>query len=192
MIALSLRHCAGMALLIMTVPLTIHAQDPNSQAKPGTGVISGKVLTRDGESLSNVRVTISRYGTANSLQTFRADSSGAFTTEPLEPGLYGVSAYVPGYIYDTSSPAPTPASGYYRPGDTATITLMRGSVITGTVKNSNGDPLIAIPVRAIRVRDQEGKKLQFPGSLRDRLTDDRGVYRLYGLPPGTYVVATGG
>jgi hypothetical protein len=28
--------------------------------------------------------------------------------------------------------------------------------------------------------------------LRDRFTDDRGVYRAYALPPGTYVVATGG
>ena len=81
---------------------------------------------------------------------------------------------------------------YYRPGDNATITLIKGGVITGTVKNLNGDPLIAISVRAIRVRDAEGKPIPFQISLRDRLTDDRGVYRLYALPPGTYVVAAGG
>ena len=191
MIACKRRPWAGTAILIISLPLMICAQDQNSQTKAGTGVISGKVLTRDGESLSNVRVTVSRYGAANSTQTFRADGSGAFTSEQLEPGLYGVSAYAPGYIYDTSV-QPTSSTGYYHPGDTPTFTLIKGGVITGTVKNANGDPITAVPVRAIRVRDQEGKNIPFQISLRDRVTDDRGVYRLYGLPPGTYVVSAGG
>src|SRR5215831_16448347 len=125
MIASHFQPGAWIAVLIMTLPVMIRAQDPNSQTKAVTGVISGKVLSRDGDSMSNARITVVRYGAANSIQTFRADSSGAFTSEPLEPGLYGVSAYVPGYIYDTSVP-PTSSTGYYHPGDTATFTLMKG------------------------------------------------------------------
>jgi hypothetical protein len=40
------------------------------------------------------------------------------------------------------------------------------------------------------VRDPEGKKV--PASLlRERRTDDRGAFRIYGLPPGAYVVSVG-
>jgi carboxypeptidase family protein len=180
----------ALIVVLLLAPATIRAQDPNSQNKSGAGPISGRVLTRDGESIGNVRITVTRYGVANSAQTFRSDGSGAFTTEPLEPGLYGLFASAPGYVTAVSPTAMTPT--YYRPGDTATITLAKGGVITGTVKNSNGDAVIAIPVKAIRVRDHEGKKVPFPGSLRERLTDDRGVYRLFALQPGTYVVSAGG
>jgi hypothetical protein len=47
--------------------------------------------------------------------------------------------------------------------------------------------MIGTYVMAIRVRDAEGNKVRSPGG-RQRMTDDRGVYRLYGLPPGAYVV----
>ncbi len=178
------------AILIVAAAAIASAQAQDPQTAAGARAISGKVMTRDGEPLSNARVTVTRYGMASSTQTVRANASGSFVTEPLDPGLYGVFAYAPGYVTYVAPGTVTPS--YYRPGDNATITLAKGGVITGTVKNSNGDPLIAIQVRAIRVRDAEGKTTPFPTALRDRLTDDRGVYRLYGLPPGGYVIEAGG
>ena len=183
-------RCGLMAILVVAATAIAHAQAQDSQTGSGARAISGRVLTRDGESLSNARVTVTRYGVAGSTQTVRTNTGGSFETEPLEPGLYGVFASAPGYVTYFSPGMVVPT--YYRPGDNATITLIKGGVITGTVKNSNGDPLIALPVRAIRVRDAEGKAVPFQISLRDRLTDDRGIYRLYALPPGTYVVAAGG
>jgi hypothetical protein len=50
-------------------------------------------------------------------------------------------------------------------------------------------------VNLVRVRTPEGRAVRevnrFMISL-ERLTDDRGVYRAYGLPPGVYVVSAGG
>src|SRR5581483_6050884 len=60
--------------------------------------------------------------------------------------------------------------------------------------NALGEPVIAVVVSVVRVRDAEGKALQEAANTgRVALTDDRGVYRLYGLRPGSYlVVANGG
>src|SRR5204863_3150694 len=41
-----------------------------------------------------------------------------------------------------------------------------------------------------RVRDQDGKKVP-PGILRERRTDDRGAFRIYGLAPGAYLISAG-
>ena len=66
-------------------------------------------------------------------------------------------------------------------------------VITGTVTNSNGEPVIAIAVRAFRVRRHDGRPARDAAQGSDiRWTDDRGIYRLYGLEPGSYVVVAGG
>ena len=48
--------------------------------------------------------------------------------------------------------------------------------------------MIGIKVVAFRVRDLEGKPLQAAINSSQRQTDDRGVYRFYGLQPGGYIV----
>lgn len=176
--------------LVFTISATAYAQEPGSNNPAGPGIISGRIVTRDGEPLPNARVSFFRLNGINSPQNIRVDGGGSFRSNPLEPGLYSVAANVPGYIQD--SPPTITSRPFYRPGDNVTLTMIKGGVITGKVKNSTDEPLIAISVRAIRVRDQEGKPLPVTTSYRDRLTDDRGIYRLYGLPPGTYVVAAGG
>src|SRR5439155_25192777 len=114
---------------------------------------------------------------------------GTFQSRPLEPGLYFVSPYAPGLIRD----APGPTTGpYFRPGDTVDFRMIKAGVITGSVKNLNGDGLVAIPVRAIRIRTQNGDPIPVVSSLREMMTDDRGMYRLYGLPAGTYIISAGG
>lgn len=65
----------------------------------------------------------------------------------------------------------------------------RAANITGRVLDPNGEPPALARVRAVRVRDAEGRPVRDSDAGRDWTTDDRGVYRLYGLEPGTYVVA---
>jgi len=49
-----------------------------------------------------------------------------------------------------------------------------------------------VTVRAFHVRDENGKPTAGSGTIGERMTDDRGVYRMYGLLPGTYIVSAGG
>jgi hypothetical protein len=45
-------------------------------------------------------------------------------------------------------------------GDNVTLNLVKGGVITGRVLNSVGEPVIAVNMSVIRVRDTEGKSVQ--------------------------------
>jgi hypothetical protein len=71
------------------------------------------------------------------------------------------------------------------------FSLIRGAVISGRVTDSDGRPVIEQRVNISRV-DERGQKL--PGSNFTPLifnTDDRGMYRIYGLSPGRYKVSVG-
>jgi hypothetical protein len=67
--------------------------------------------------------------------------------------------------------------------------MIKGGVISGRVTNSVGEPVISVRVNAVMTRDAEGNPV-FRGIGGSRFTDDRGLYRLYSLQPGTYVVFT--
>ncbi|HMH44494.1 MAG TPA: carboxypeptidase-like regulatory domain-containing protein [Pyrinomonadaceae bacterium] len=182
-------HAAGIIVALLLHASALRAQVPAPNDKTTAAIISGRVITKDGAPISDARVAVTRMGAERVSQTRpHVEGNGTFRTDALEPGLYFVSAGAAGYVSDPLQGSST----YYHPGDSVTLTLVKGGVITGVVKDSNGEPLIATLVRATRVRDQEGRVIQLPAGSRDRLTDDRGVYRLYGLTPGSYVVSAGG
>jgi hypothetical protein len=62
------------------------------------------------------------------------------------------------------------------------------------VVNATGDPIIGVRVRAVMVRTAKGEVPPRGGgaAYQEGTTDDRGVYRLFGLPTGTYLVSAGG
>ena len=75
-------------------------------------------------------------------------------------------------------------------GDTLTgvdFHLPRGAVLTGTVFDQHGQPAVGVRVAAQRYQFTSGR-WDMAGIGRDDSTDDRGVYRLFGLPPGDYYV----
>jgi protocatechuate 3,4-dioxygenase beta subunit len=168
------------------------ARKKDETREKGSGFISGRVVGEAGEPLPGVMVYVSRRG----VQLYRpqrtaTDEEGNFTITGLDSGLYSVNAAMPGYFVDTDPSTSRPYA--YRPGDTATVRLIKGGVITGTITDPQGEPVVAISVRAYRVRDLDGRPTTFGfGGVGEDGTDDRGVYRMYGLTPGVYVVAAVG
>jgi hypothetical protein len=72
------------------------------------------------------------------------------------------------------------------------FTLARGGVITGRVTDAGGRPVIAERIN-LNMMDANGRPQPFNGWNRSGYeTDDRGVYRIYGLPAGRYLVSAGG
>ncbi len=149
-------------------------------------MITGRVVNSAGEPLSGAVVYASSLGSTTRAQRGTVDIGGEFKIEGLEAGLYRVSASAPGYVPE-SQPSPTDAQSYYHIGDSVTIRLFKGGVITGMVTGPKG-PLVAVGVYAIRVRDEADKPLMPSTGFRERATDDRGVYRFYGLLPGGYLI----
>jgi hypothetical protein len=171
-------------------------RDPQGQAPQavGTGSISGAVTVADsGQAARKVRVTLSgsELRGARSLTT---DDQGRFSFVSLPAGRFMLSASKPGYV-NVSYGQRTPGPG--RPGTAIQLAdnqrlevqlqIPRGGVITGTVLDEHGEAIPGTPVRVMRYTTQSGeRRLQQAGSGS---TDDRGIYRVYGLQPGEYIVA---
>lgn len=162
------------------------AEDPPPKRK---GSIKGKVLSDDGQPLEGASININAMGTANTWRQIQADDEGNFVADGLAPALYGLYVFSTAYVEPGRSVEPK----FYRLGETVTFTLVKGGVLTGRVTNALGEPVIAVPLRVEQVSDLEGRKIASGGWYGQmRKTDDRGVYRVYGLPPGKYVVSVGG
>jgi hypothetical protein len=186
-----LAHWSLVFLAVATVSAQ-QATDTSQSKPPASSSITGRVVNESGQPLPGVAVSVGAWGAPDARRT-ATDNEGYFKAEGLDAGVYRIFANSPSYI----SEAPLPGDSnerqpLYRPGDSVTIKLMKGGVIAGTVTNAAGDAIVNVVVRAYRVRDAEGRPLSTAGSSRERLTDDRGYYRLYGLQPGSYVVSAGG
>ena len=69
------------------------------------------------------------------------------------------------------------------------IALKRGAVITGRVTDASGKPLVEQRVELTRLDERGQPARGAPGfSPYANLTDDRGIYRIYGLQAGRYLV----
>ena len=166
----------------------IPASSPKKPDEPVTGVISGRVVNESGQPLAGASLFVRAMNGAGNSRTTISDVDGNFRVSGLEPALYIVSGNAPAY---TTVPSQTGLPTYYRIGDTVNLELIHGGAITGTVTNSLGEPVIAVRVRATMVRDARGEKPTVSFN-NEQSTDDRGIYRIYGLRPGTYIVSAGG
>ena len=119
------------------------------------------------------------------------DRDGTFKFTELPAVVYLLSAGLPAYTLAPRDPDSTQSTSY-RVGDNVTLVLIKGGVITGKVINSSGEPVVGVRVRAQTIRDSFGQRPRYGAPGRESITDDRGVYRVYGLPTGTYSVMAGG
>ena len=184
---LLLTCCSGMAL-----------------GQRATGVITGRVISDDGRPIPHANINIigsSSRRVMSGRMAIVTDDEGNFQADGLDPAPYLITATAPGYVMTAGNRAidlfEQGRRDYVYLGESVTITMMKGGVITGRVTSGSGDPVIGVQVRAARVRDANGRPVtgdsDFGASLiGSRTTDDRGIYRLYGLVPGTYVISAGG
>lgn len=185
-------------LLVLVSISSLHlvAQTPQKEA---TASIAG-VVTLKGEPVRGVAITLQlqRPQTPFRLQPppAKTDANGRFRITGLSAGQYIVGALAPGFVADG-----TPSYGFS--GKTLNIsegeaienlelTLKPGGVITGRVTDSKGEPVVEIYVRLASVLEGgvSGPSLQIVSGSSYR-TDDRGVYRIFGLPAGKYKVSVG-
>ncbi len=159
----------------------------SAKVESKTGDISGKVVSEIGQPLANASVWV-RPATPQGLPvtTTTTNRDGVFKFSGLDRGSYTVNAAMPAYLPRSaeSNPAVLTAS------DSVTLVLIKGGVVTGTVTNSKGEPVEAIAIRVEMVIDEAGRKTS--AISHEGVTDDRGIYRVYGLPSGTYIVAADG
>ena len=210
-IAKLLQRVLGIAILVGCVVVTTMAQ-VETQAKPAatpsptpseksgpkesaspivTGTIKGRVVLGDGQSPTNVSVMIQSVGGTPAMKPARPDAEGRFVFTDLAPGTYIIFAHAPGYV-DQSLLSNWGDWPRHLIGSNVRINLTKGGVITGVVTNAKGELMVGVPVRAAPASFVTSAFPSFASGGGLSETDDRGVYRLYGLPPGQYTVNAGG
>ena len=188
-------HLATALVLLVLTCVTARAQQqtpgPETSSEVTTGTITGSIVNERGEPMPGAGVHVRSLASPNAGRSTSADAEGRFRVTGLEPGLFVITGYSPAYVFQ--QPEFDVPTTYYRIGDTVRIEMIKGGVVTGTITNATGEPVIGVRVRAIRIRDPKGQIVRTPqlGQI-ERTTDDRGIYRIYGLPPGTYIVSAGG
>ncbi|HLL75584.1 MAG TPA: carboxypeptidase-like regulatory domain-containing protein [Pyrinomonadaceae bacterium] len=163
----------------------------------GSGTITVRVLGEDNQPVANAVVSAVRLGSSSNVTN---DNSGATTgryvLSNLDPGVYRVSVYAPGFVPEIDPNAAPGERNLFRPGDAASFRLVKGGVLTGRVTDAEGEPAVGATISVVRVRDAAGRPpspddFGYFGSPQRR-ADDRGVFRIYGLQSGSYIVRAGG
>ncbi len=186
---------ATVVLLVLSVVAV--AQEPAAPPPP-SGSISGRVTVEKGGP-RQVTVLIFRYDRSSmdrkALSSAKADEEGRYHFDGLAAGEYVIAPSALGYVGDLDW-----RMGYYgRQVSLASgeaikgvdISLVKGGVVTGRVTDSEGRPVVDENVRLTLVGEDGTRKRAMYVQRGTPSTDDRGVYRIYGIAPGRYLVSVG-
>ena len=199
MVNAGLQPCATGIVVIAWVAAQL--QPPRDAARPsqGTASISGVVLV-DGDTKKparRVRVTLTNLARTSPGQTTTTDDRGAFAFHNLAAGRYELQGFKNAYLrtsYGAARPDRTGTPIAVKDGEAVAdlkMSIVRGGVITGVVRDMRGGPVPGVSVRVLRFAYDAitgERTLRTSSSGSTTTTDDRGEYRAYGLPPGGYLV----
>ena len=184
----------GSAVLAQQRPPQRPGPARDSPAGTGTAVVRGRVV--DAESGLPLRRAIVRASSAT-LPEGRISSTsqeGRYEFRDLPAGRYTLTVSKGAYV--------TISYGQRRPNERGKLVelatgqvlermdfnLPRGAVISGRIYDEFGDAVAGARVQAVRNRFVNGER-RLTGAGRSVATDDRGEFRLFGLPPGEYLIS---
>jgi hypothetical protein len=191
---------SSLALVAMLASAAPAAGTPRQQPRDTTaprpaaaegGRISGVVIGADAARAPIRRARVALTGAAGSRVEI-TDDRGAFAFDRLQAGSYTISvskaAYLPA-LYGAPQPGRAGTSIVLADKQSVeiSVSLTRGAVVTGTVRDARGRAMSGIDVGVVPLPTPAQPKPSM--TARPVQTDDRGEYRLYGVPPGSYYVA---
>ncbi len=195
--------------ILLSVAITqLGAQTPKRDNRPRTASIGGRVTIGDAPA-ANALVMVMEVDPKSLDDWFvgeypqrayfrvRTGGDGRYQVTGLTEGAYKIRSLSKAYVWSKNSSkfetfkSVTLDEGEAREG--VDIALVRGGVITGRVIDVEGRPLIASAL-SLQSVDENGKPIE--GIDDDHWmamdTDDRGIYRIYGLAAGRYIISAGG
>jgi hypothetical protein len=188
-----------LALCLTLLPGTIAeiraGQSSPATSQEATGTITGRVIIEN-QGAAGVAVVLQKATGSSPMPVIAraiTDKEGQFKMTNLAEGRYYLVSLAQGYFTPSddrmiaSGKSITLLKGEELEG--IELSLTPGGVITGRVTTANGNPVIGRIVYPLLVGL---KTYQFPSPNYDSSrfrTDDRGVYRIFGLPSGRYIVS---
>lgn len=162
----------------------------------GTATITGRVLAADsGRPVKRARVSVTgaAAGGGRGGGSAITDEQGRYSVAELAAGNYSVTASKSGFVdavFGQRRPLQPGTPVQLADGQAAAnvdLRLTRGGVITGRIVDEDGEALPRALVTVQRYQYVRGERQLTPAGGDQ--TDDRGQYRVFGLPPGEYFVS---
>ena len=166
-----------------------------------TATLRGRVTRADtGQPLRRAHVTAAGgRSTAQSGQRPQSwvattDADGYYELTDLPPGRYSLSARKGSFVSlqygqrRVGEPGTPIALTGDEVLDELDFRLPRGGVVTGRIFDEFSEPATGVAVTVLTRRYVQGRRELSPAG-RSRGSDDRGQFRIYGLPPGQYWVS---
>ncbi|HXR99717.1 MAG TPA: carboxypeptidase regulatory-like domain-containing protein [Pyrinomonadaceae bacterium] len=187
-------------LLTLSLPTLLLAQSPQTTKTP-RGSISGRVTVKD-KGVGGVLVALRKNEIQmpyDPIQKALTDPDGFYRITSVAPGNYEVFASLPAFVpterRDVRSKLVLVGEDDNVEG--INFAMVRGGVITGRITDADGRPLIQQQVNIYqegafnqpRLNAQQPPPPIYPATSVQ--TDDRGIYRAFGLQAGRYKVGSG-
>ena len=196
----SVRYTPAVLFTLFSLAVTLSAQSTNTQgAKAPRGSVSGRVTIKD-KGAAGVAVGLRKSDMNPFEQHLKAttDQDGFYRITNVPPGSYEIGPSAPAFIVANSDSNTQRGKivvvGEDEPVEGINFSLIRGGVITGKVIDAEGRPAIQQQV-SLFMAEAFSQLQREPGRMvfaaQQALTDDRGIYRIYGLRAGKYKVGTG-
>ena len=188
----SLTHWAiASALVLCSAALCVRAQTPVKTQK--RGVVAGKVTIK-GKPAPGIFVSLRLSDPGTPFESsFKAttDQEGNYRITNVPAGTYMVAPKAAAFVVSASNNSRN-ETVVLSEGETVEgidFALVRGGVITGKVTDAEGRPVVAqrVSLAMPDLRSNQRGPI-YPLGME---TDDRGIYRMFGIPPGRYNVAAG-
>lgn len=195
----SLRCLPTALLAFLTLSLSVFAQSTAPTGKLPRGTISGRVTIKD-KAAAGIVVGVRKANrsspfTNEPFTKTNTDQDGNYRITNLPAGSYEVVPSAPAFVLGgvTNIKRKNVIIGEDETIEDINFALVRGGVITGRVTDGDGRPAIQQGVQLYRIEigTAQPQGQQQLSAAHATTTDDRGIYRAYGLTPGRYKVAAG-
>jgi len=169
------------------------AQTP---ARDSSASISGRV-TIGGKGVAGITVVVSAmnssYGDNKPIAKTATDDDGNYRLTGISPGRVMITPIAKAFVPGTGS-KPLGKSMLVAEGESITkidFALVHGGVITGRITDAQGNPIIGEQVSMSFENTPNASRQLITWDGPKNKTDDRGIYRVYGLEAGNYKVSVG-
>ena len=196
----SLRCLPTFLLVFFGLTAALFAQSTAQPNKPARGAISGRITIKD-KGVGGVVVGVRKVNRSSPINTepfakTTTDQDGYYRINNLAAASYEVIPSAPAFVIGGTNfrRAKAVILGEDETIDGINFSLVRGGVITGRVTDAEGRPAIQQGVQLYRIETPAPNQQPAQPPLSPAnggVTDDRGIYRMFGLVPGRYKIAAG-
>jgi Carboxypeptidase regulatory-like domain len=176
-----------MKLLVLIAALLLQTPAPRGSVN-GTVIVSGT-----SEPIADADVAIV---TPDGVLETTTDAGGRFALDNVPAGRHTLLIRADGFFIEPTTPnipffaraeVPVNVTAGGAPVAIPNVSMVRGGTISGKVLDPQGRPLPFVRVQALRPSGGTTNSGVMP-DFANRMTDDRGEYRMFFVPPGEYVV----